>query len=81
MHGPILILPQSETDTYKKIIETFVSRGASIKKASDIDDSLTANNTFIILGADNPILQRFGGVPKKMTRRLHLGCPSKSPQP
>ena len=65
--GPMLILPQSETDAYKKIIETFASRGASIKKVSDIDDSLTAKNTFIILGADNPILERFGGATKKIT--------------
>ena len=65
--SPVMIQPQSETDTYKKIIETFISRGASLKKASDIDDSLMANNTFIVLGADNPILKRFGGAPKKIT--------------
>ena len=65
--GPMLILPQSEIDTYKKIIETFVNRGASIKKGPDIDHSLAAKNTLIILGADNPILKRFGGAPKQMT--------------
>ncbi len=63
--SPVLILPPAG-NAYEKIIETFGGRGASIKKASDMDHSLLDKTSLIILGADNPILERLGGAAKNI---------------
>ena len=58
--NPILILSPSEGNKYQEIIKTFGRMGASIEKPADVNDALLAKYSFIILGADNPMIKRFG---------------------
>jgi aminopeptidase N len=55
-------LPVSKNTIYENIIDAFKKKGAMIKENLAINDADLSNSSFIILGNDNPLLERFRGV-------------------
>lgn len=57
----LISLPVSEKESYKGIIDEFKKRGALEKDARDIKDPDIRASSLIVLGSDNPIIQRLFG--------------------
>lgn len=57
----IIALPVSDKDAYKNIIDTFEKRGGTKKESQDIKHSDIKDASLVILGGDNPLIERLYG--------------------
>jgi aminopeptidase N len=57
-----IVLPPSGKEIYEEIIDAFQRKGAKISPPDSID-SMDLNHSWIVLGADNPVVRRlYGGL-------------------
>ncbi len=62
----LIVLPRTDRDRYRVIISDLVKRGGVEKEADTVKDADVRNATAVILGGDNPVVERlFGGSIKK----------------
>lgn len=57
----IIALPVSNKDAYRNIINTFEEKGGIKKESQDIKHSDIKNASLLILGDDNPVIERLYG--------------------
>jgi len=58
---PLIALPVANKEAYKTVIAAFKESGADEKEAADIKDSEIKASTVVILGDDNPLVDRLFG--------------------
>jgi len=58
---PVLVLPVSGENTYASIIEHWKKRGVDARKAATITEEDLKTSSFLVLGIDNPIINRLYG--------------------
>ena len=58
---PILVLPSSGEEIFEEVIQTFKEKGAAVKKANQIVLEDLKTSSLVILGIDNPLVERLYG--------------------
>ncbi|MCL4457729.1 MAG: ChaN family lipoprotein [Nitrospirae bacterium] len=60
----IIVFPISNREAYKAVIDSFKERGAVEKESKDIGDSDIKSSSLVVLGGDNPLIERLYGKPE-----------------
>ncbi|HKN19240.1 MAG TPA: ChaN family lipoprotein, partial [Dissulfurispiraceae bacterium] len=58
---PVLVLPVKDEKIYAGIVKAFKDKGAVDKPPSEISETGMKASTFVVLGNDNPVAERFFG--------------------
>ena len=58
---PVLVKPVKDAETYGSVIEAFKERGAVDMSPSEIRETGMKSSTLVVLGNDNPVVQRLFG--------------------
>jgi len=59
--NPLLILPSKKSSIYKTVTKKYREEGAVIKKPEDITTEDVKSSTALIMGMDNPLIERLYG--------------------
>ncbi len=68
----IIAFPVSNREAYKAVIDSFKERGAVGKESKDIGDSDIKSSSLVILGSDNPVIERLYGSIDKIDTGFNL---------
>jgi uncharacterized iron-regulated protein len=60
---PLVVLPHGDATPYQEVIDTFRAAGADVRSPDSFHDPELQSAPLLILGADNPIINRFGANP------------------
>jgi uncharacterized iron-regulated protein len=58
---PLMVLPVSQPDVYKDLRELFKKQGAEERKAEGLRDEDIRQSSLVLLGSDNPVINRLFG--------------------
>ena len=59
----LIVLPATGRDTYQGVIDRLKEQGALVKEATDLTDASLKSASVVVLGRDNPIIDRlYGGM-------------------
>jgi uncharacterized iron-regulated protein len=58
---PVIVMPVKDKETYGAVIEAFRERGAADKSPSEVNETVMKSSTLILLGNDNPVVERLFG--------------------
>lgn len=68
----IIALPTGNREIYRALIDSFKERGAVEKEIRDIKDSDIKSSSLVILGRDNPVIERLYGSIDKIDAGFNL---------
>jgi uncharacterized iron-regulated protein len=68
----IIVLPTDNREIYRVVVDSFKEKGAVEKEIRDIKDSDIKSSSIIILGSDNPVIERLYGSIDKIDAGFNL---------